>query len=158
MRSYDGVDYQYISNDVEKEKAVGIIANLIGFRPKTDSLVYSLKFYAGGTGIHDRLAVSCLFDNSNWPAMVQRLRLKRVSEIAVDPIWEEDFRWLVNAAETEGPLEEHCYRFINAEKHDFQHVADDRCEVFFSNESNVNSWCAVWYTNDHLNYLSFDQG
>ncbi|MCI0917472.1 hypothetical protein JNA64_09880 [Pseudomonas stutzeri] len=131
MRSYDGVNYQYISDDAEKEKAIGIIANLIGFRPKTDRLAYSLSFYAGGIGVDDRLAVSCLLDNSNWPAMVQRLRLKSVSEISDNPIWEEEFRWLVGAEETEGSLEEHSCRFINTEKHDFQYTADQQCEIFF---------------------------
>ncbi|VXC07653.1 conserved hypothetical protein [Pseudomonas sp. 8BK] len=158
MRSYDGVNYQYISDDAEKEKVIGIIANLIGFRPKTDRLAYSLSFYAGGIGVDDRLAVSCLLDNSNWPAMVQRLRLKRVSEISDNPIWEEEFRWLVGAEETEGSLEEHSYRFINTEKHDFQYAADQQCEIFLSNESDVNSWCVVWRVNGHVNYLSFEQG
>ncbi|MBS1158587.1 MAG: hypothetical protein H6R15_1006 [Proteobacteria bacterium] len=158
MRSYDGIDYRYNSNDPEKENAIGVIANILGFRPLTTDLDYSLNFYAGGSGIDDRLAIRCLYVQSDWPAIAQTLRLKRVSEVASDPDWEEAFLWLIDAEGIEGALENHCARFINNQKLKFQDGADERWEIFFSNESDVNSWCVVWCDSAHLNYLSFDQG
>jgi hypothetical protein len=157
MRSYDGVDYRYTSDGPEKEKAAGIVANLIGFRPGTDDLGYSLSFYAGGTGVDDRLAVRCQYQEMDWPVVTQRLRLVSLKE-ADDPEWVEELRWLVGAEDSTALLDQQCFRFINAQKHDFQDEASDQWEVFFTNESDVNSWCVVWRSSHHLNYLSFDQG
>lgn len=158
MRRYDGVDYKYTNNDADKEKSLSVIANLIGFNPPSDQLSYSLSFYAGGTGVDDRLAIRCQFTQGDWPAVVQRLRLRPPQEAIGNAGWEEEFRWLIGAEGKDGALDEHCYRFINSEKHSFQDVVDDKWEVFFSNESDVNSWCVVWRANGCMNYLSFDQG
>lgn len=158
MRSYDGIDYRYSSNAPEAENAIGVIANILGFRPLTTDLDYSLNFYAAGSGVNDCLAVRCLYAESDWPAIARTLRLKRVAEVAGDPDWEEAFLGLIDAEDIEGPLESHCFRFINNQKLKFQDLADERWEIFFSNESDVNSWCVVWCASAHLNYLSFDQG
>lgn len=158
MRQYDGVDYKYTNNDPDKEKSLIIIANLIGFKPLSDPLRYSLSFYAGGTGVDDRLAIQCQVTEDDWPAVVKRLRLTHPHQAIGNSGWEEEFRWLIGEEGKDCALEEHCYRFINSEKHDFQDIASDEWEVFFSNESDVNSWCAVWRANDRMNYLSFDQG
>ncbi|UJR61956.1 hypothetical protein [Dickeya zeae] len=158
MRSYDGIDYQYNDTQPEREKTIGVIANILGFRPLTTDLDYSLHFYAGGSGINDCLGIRCLYVESDWPAIAKTLYLKRVSEVASNPSWEEAFLWLIQVEGTEGSIENHCFRFINNQKLKFQDIADKRCEIFFSNESDVNSWCVVWRDNTHLNYLSFDQG
>jgi len=158
MRPYDGIDYRYSNNDPEQEKAIGVIANILGFRPSATDLGYALNFYAGGSGIDDRLAIRCLYVASDWPSIARTLRLKRVSEVSSDPDWEEAFRWLIDAEDIEKSLEIHSLRFINKKKLEFQDIADERWEVFFSNESDVNSWCVVWCDNIHLNYMSFDQG
>jgi hypothetical protein len=158
MRSYDGVDYRYNSNDPDKEKAAGIVANLIGFRPVPEDLGYSLSFYAGGTGVDDRLAVRCQYQEADWPVVSQRLRLASLKEAADDLEWVEELSWLIGAEDSTALLDEQCFRFINAQKHDFQDEASNQWEVFFTNESDVNSWCVVWRTGHHLNYRSFDQG
>lgn len=158
MRTYDGIDYRYSSNDPEQEKAIEVIATILGFRPLATDLDYALNFYAGGTGIGDRLAIRCLYVAADWPAIAQSLRLKQVSEVTSPPDWEEAFRWLIDAEGIEGALENHSLRFINNQKLRFQDVADESWEVFFSNESDVNSWCVVWRDSVRLNYLSFDQG
>lgn len=158
MRSYDGVDYRYASDGADKEKAASIIGNILGFRPDLDGLEYNLNFYSGGTGIDDRLAIRCSFQESDWPIVAQQLRLKSLREVADDPDLEEAVRWLVSSEEVGDPLEDCCHRFINTSKRDFQDVVDDRWEVFFENESDVNSWCVVWRARGQLNYLSFDQG
>ena len=49
-------------------------------------------------------------------------------------------------------------RFINAARRVFQDKVDHRWEIFFSHGSDINAWCAVWRSQEHLNYLSFDQG
>lgn len=158
MRSNDGVDYRYTSNDPDKEKASGIIANIIGFRPLPEDLGYSLSFYAGGSGVDDRLAVRCRYQEIDWPAVRQRLRLVCLEEAADDPEWVTELRWLIGAKDSDAPLDEQCFRFINEQRRDFQDEASNQFEVFFAHESDVNSWCVVWRTSQHLNYLSFDQG
>lgn len=158
MRAYDGVDYRYAGNGAEDEEAIGVIANILGFRPSTADLDYSLNLHAGGTGVDDRLAIRCRCAPADWPAITQRLRLKRISEVALAPDWLEEFLWMIDAEGIGGELENHCCRFINHRKLKFQDLADERWEIFFSNESDVNSWCVVWCDGKHLNYLSRDQG
>jgi hypothetical protein len=157
MRHYDSVDYKYTDIDEDQEKSHRVIANLVGFKPPLDQLRYSLSFYAGGTGVDDRLAIRCQFSQEDWPTVVQTLRLRHPHEAIGNAGWKEDFRWLIRADGKDGALDEHCYRFINSEKHDFQDVVSEHWQVFFSNESDVNSWCVVWRANGCMNYLSFDR-
>lgn len=157
MRTYDGIAHQHSSKDGSRENSLPLIANLLGFPPAAEDLRYALGFYAGGSGIDDRLAVRCRVDHA-LSEVVLRLRLKSVHEVLGDTDWEEDFRWLIDAEDVAGPLEAHCHRLINAAKHDFQDEADHRWEIFFSHGSDINAWCAVWHSQEHLNYLSFDQG
>lgn len=117
-----------------------------------------MSFYAGGAGVDDRLAVRCRYRDIDWPVVSQRLRLVGIKEAADNSEWIEELRWLVAAKNSAALLDEQCVRFINAEKHDFQDEADNQWEVFFTDESDVNSWCVVWRNSHHLNYLSFDQG
>jgi hypothetical protein len=158
MRPYDSVDYRYTSDDADKEKAASIVGRILGFRPELGNLDYNLNFYSGGTGIDDRLAIRCSFRESDWPVIAQQLRLKYLRDVADDPDWEEAIRWLIGSEKVAEPLKDWCHRFINTSKRDFQDAVDDRWEVFFTNESDVNSWCVVWRASGVLNYLSFDQG
>lgn len=158
MHPYDGIDYHYNHNDAKQEESIQIIANLIGFQPVPDELFYSLNFYAGGTGVDDRVAVQCRIDDRSWAVAVQKLRLRHYVEAAQDPAWGEDFRWLIKAENIRDSVDEYCYQFINSKKLDFQDRADEKWEIFFADESDVNSWCVVWGANGRLNYLSFDQG
>ncbi|NDI84378.1 hypothetical protein [Undibacterium crateris] len=158
VRPYDSVDYQYTNNDRDKEKSLVLISNLIGFKPPLEQLRYALNFYAGGTGVDDRLAIRCQFSQADWPSVVQRLRLQHLQEAIGNADWEEELRWFIEAEGKDGALDEHCHRFINSNKHDFQDGASEKWEVFFSHESDVNTWCVVWRTNGCMNYLSFDHG
>jgi len=158
MRPYDSIDYHYKHNDAKQEESIQIIANLIGFQPVPDELSYSLNFYAGGTGVDDRIAVQCRIDEASWPAAARKLRLRHYVDAAQDPVCGEDFRWLIGAEDIHDSVDAYCYQFINSKKLDFQDRADEKWEIFFADESDVNSWCVVWQANGRLNYLSFDQG
>lgn len=136
---------------------MSLIANLIGFAPAAEDLQYVLGFYAGGSGIDDRLAVRCRIDLAHWPDVVSRLRLKSVHDVSCDADWQEDFRWLIDAQDAEGrpcPLSS----LHQCGETGFQDKVDHRWEIFFSHGSDINAWCAVWRSQEHLNYLSFDQG
>lgn len=158
MRPYDGIDYRYNHNDADHEEAVQIISDLIGFQPVPDDLFYSLRFYAGGIGVDDRLAIRCRVDEANWPVVARKLCLSPPADVAQDLEWGEHFRWLLGAEENHNSLDTYCHQFINSNKLNFQDCADEGCQIFFANESNVNFWCVVWRANGRMNYLSFDQG
>ena len=158
IHPYDGIDYRYSSSDANKEKAILIIKNILGFAPETNELDYSLNFYSGGIGVDDRLAIRCRFIPSNWPLVISKLNLKRPSEALSNPDWGKDFAWLVSDDETPSNVEEDCCNFVNTQKKVFQDTASSKDTLLFTDESNVNSWCVVWVVDDNLNYLSFDQG
>jgi hypothetical protein len=156
MREYDGVEYQYSST--HQQEAIGIIANILGFKPLARDLDFKLNFYASGSGVDDGLAIRCQYGKADWPAIAQTLRLKNVKEIPGNPDWHEAFLGLLDTEGAAGVPEQHLFQFINQHRHTFQDAADAGWEIFFSNESDVNSWCVVWRSPSHLNYLSFDQG
>lgn len=156
MREYNGIEYQYNSN--HPEKVIGVITNILGFTPLASDLNYSLNFYSSGSGIDDCLAIYCRYGTADWPAIAQALRLKHVSEVPDDTDWHEAWLGLLDAEGMAGVPEQPLFQFINQHRHAFQAPADACWEVFFSNESDVNSWCVVWRNNSHLNYLYFDQG
>ena len=120
MRDYDSLAHRHSSKDMCVDKPMSLIANLIGLLPTEEDLHYALGFYAGGSGIDDRLAVRCRIDLAHWPDVVSRLRLKSVHEVSCDADWQEDFLWLIDAQDAQGPLQAHCHRFINAARQFFQ--------------------------------------
>jgi len=158
MRLYDGVEHRYSSDDMRPEVAIGVISSLLGYRPSPEELAYSLSFYAGGTGVDDRLAVRCRYEESSWPHVVHHLRLLTLDQAEADKSSLEGLRWLFDLADEPVPLGLHSLQFINSNKHAFQDAAADATQVFFTRESDVNSWCVVWRSGRSLNYLSFDQG
>lgn len=158
MRLYDGVEHRYSSDDMRPENAIGEISNLLGYRPSPEELAYSLSFYAGRIGVDDRLAVRCRYEESFWPDVVQHLRLIALDQAESDELSFEGLRWLFELEDAPAPLGLHALQFINSHKHTFQDTATDTTQVFFTRESDVNSWCVVWRSERSLNYLSFDQG
>ena len=101
MRDYDSLAHRHSSQDMCVEPPMSLIANLIGFVPAEEDLHYALGFYAGGSGIDDRLAVRCRIDLAHWPDVVGRLRLKSVHDVLCDAGWQEDFLWLIDAQDAE---------------------------------------------------------
>lgn len=158
MHPYDGIDYRYTSSDADKEKAIRVIQNILGFAPETNGLDYSLNFYSGGIGVDDRLAIRCKFTSFDWPLVIGKLNLKQPSEALANPDWGEDFAWLVSNNEAPSDISADCCNFISTNKKVFQDSVSLENTFLFTDESNVNSWCVVWVVENNLNYLSFDQG
>ncbi len=158
MHPYDGIDYRYASSDVDGDKALRIITNILGFAPEANGLNYSLNFYSGGIGVDDRLAIRCKVASSDWSSVIDKLNLKSPSDALSNPDCGEDFAWLVSDKETPDDVSKDCCNFVNAKKMAFQDNVSLEHTLLFTNESNVNSWCVVWAVGDNLNYLSFNQG
>jgi len=166
MRPYDNVDHHY-EHGAPQPDAIRIIANLIGFAPPPDGLLYSLRLHAGGTGIDDRLAVHCRVDAPDWPLVVQALRLVPCADADRDPAWRDDLHWLLSADDTDDdddtndtdePIDAASRRFVNAHRLGFQDAADARSDILFTRASDVNTWCVVWRRDGRMNALSVEQG
>ena len=158
IHPYDGIDYRYTSSDTDREKAIGIITNILGFVPDANGLEYSLNFYSGGIGVDDRLAIRCKLTPSDLPLVIDKLRLKYPAEALSNPDWGENFAWLVSNNETPSDVSKDCCDFVNTNKKVFQDTVSLEHNLLFTDESDVNFWCVVWLVDDNLNYLSFDQG
>jgi hypothetical protein len=158
IHSYDGVDYRYTSADIDRDHAIGVIAKILGIRPDPNALDYSLNFFSGGIGVLDRVAIRCRIDASDWAILNSKLRLKSPSDALADSNWAEDFLWLVGGDDPAEYVNESCRNFVNEHKQAFQDNAGADCNLFFSNESDVNSWRVVWVIDGNFNYISFDQG
>ena len=155
---YDGIDYHYSSSDIDRSKGIEIITNILGAPPNLDGLEYSLKLYAGGTGVNDYVGFRFKYEPASWPIICQKLRLKSPGEAINSSDWLESFEWLIRGNKPANDLASDVQQFIEQRKLPFQDSILDSTTVVFSNESDVNSWCVIWKTGNWVNYLSFDQG
>lgn len=158
IRPYDGITYNHSSEDADQTAGFEALERLLGFRPSVDGLRYSLSLYSGGVGVFDRIAVRCRYPQDEREAIARRLHLKAPVDAPRSPEWLDDLKWLVAGDEPQGDLDLECRAFINSQRRDFQDPALASTPVFFSDGSDVNSWCAVWLASGFMNYLSFDQG
>ena len=157
-RAYDGVEHRYFSDDAGSACPPGLLVRLLGFEPAPAGLQYALSLYAGGTGVHDDLAIRCRCTGEQWQAMVERLHLKDWQALRGDPRWRVDFAWLMGLETGTDVTRLDCQAFIESRRRAFQDPAAGEPEIRFSADSDVNSWCAAWRTGGHANLLSFDQG
>lgn len=158
MRPYDGIDYRYTSSDFDKENAIVVVKNILGFTPEAEGLDFSLNFFSGGVGVDDRLAIRCKFNPADWSLAIGKLNLKPPMEVLSNSEWGVDFAWLVSNDETPSDIGKDCCSFVNANRWAFQDVVSQQHSLLFADESNVNTWSVVWVVGDKLNYLGFDQG
>ncbi len=158
MREYDNVDYRYNSSNGESEKAIKIVSGILGFSPDTSSLEYDLGFFSGGIGVDDNLAFSCSMSREKIENVVKKLSLVSPVDALKDQAWNEDFTWLVKHEENASSIRLSSANFINKMRKPFQNPCAEEHAVFFAQESNVNTWTAVWITEGKLNYLYSDQG
>lgn len=158
MREYDGVDYRYKSGDQLSHEAMKFLSGLLGFPPDTNALEYELNLFAGGIGVDDRLAFCCEMSENQIESAAEKLRLISPMAALNDPDWGEDFAWLIDDEGDGSSVVDLSIKFINKNKKPFQKSCSEDCRVLFGQESNVNTWTAVWISEGIFNYLSFDQG
>lgn len=158
MREYDGIERRYRKSDLDLEKNLNIVQNLLGFRPSVDRLDFDLSFYSGGIGIYDKLAISCDASSDQMRLVRDKLRLYSPNEAIAMKEWEEDFIWLVTGEESCVNILSGSAGFINQEKAEFQDICLPEHTMLFSCESNVNDWTAIWGSGTRLNYAYFNQG
>ena len=158
MRKYDNVDHRFRSSDAKSEKAVETISGILGFLPDTNTLEYDLNFFSGGIGVDDRLAFSCTVAPDTLEVAVTKLRLVSPEEALSDPGWAEDFAWLVKRQGDATSIRLFSADFINSRRRPFQSQCNENLAIFFARGSDVNTWPAVWISENKLNYLYADQG
>ncbi|QQP97439.1 hypothetical protein [Lysobacter enzymogenes] len=158
MRPYDGVDYRYSSVDADKTQAYTIIANILGVPFSATGLEYELSFYSGGTGCDDRLAIRFKSEPIDWDAVHRHLQLHRLGSETDSALACDLFDGIVDEASPATCIDPVVRRFINSQKRTFQDVCDGACEIAYTDQSHVNTWCFVWRKDGWANYLFFDQG
>ena len=158
MREYDGIEKRYQRPDADLAKSLMIIENLLGFTPLEDRLEFDLSFWAGGSGVLDKLAVSCSVTPEQMELAQDKLRLySPEAAIALDE-WRDDFIWLVEDEDVCTDVLVRSAHFINENKAPFQDVCLKTQSIYFAYMSDVNGWTAVWGQQDRLNYAYFCQG
>jgi hypothetical protein len=156
-REYDGVDYGYSHLDRERAKAIQIITRLFGFTPALDCLRYQLNLFAGGIGVHDRIAIKAHLSQHQWQTLKAHLHLRTPEQALADEAWKEDLQWLVCADELVADIRAQAREFIEQQRNALQDSARE-ANIYFACDSNINSWCVVWKNGNWVNYLGFDQG
>lgn len=158
MREYDGVEKRYRKSDLDLERNLTIIENLIGFRPFVEQLDFDLSFYSGGIGMYDKLAIACIASRDQKEQTKKLLNLFTPEQAVAMKEWKEDFIWLIEGEDTCPDILAGAATFINENKAAFQDHCLPGHEMSFSYESNVNNWTAVWGNESRFNFATFSQG
>ena len=163
MIEYDGITREYKKSDSDFEKNINVIKNILGFHPCTNQLDFDLSFYAGGCGVYNTIAISCLVSQSQKSLVLKKYRMFSIQAILKEE-WKDDFIWLIEGNDNEEDNKKYediltsAINFINVHKANFQDICLKTDEIFFSYECNVNTWDIIWIRNKKLNFISFDQG
>ena len=158
MREYDGIEKRYRKSDLDLDKNIELVEDLLGFCPDVEQLDFDLSFYSGGIGVYDKLAISCLHSSNGLLLTKEKYNLMTPEEAIKDLIWAEDFEWLVKGDNDDADYLVSTVNFINDNKAEFQDVCLQDSKIYFSYESNVNHWAVVWLVGERLNFAYFDQG
>lgn len=158
MRKYDGIEVRYRSPETDLAKSIQVIENLLGFAPEPQQLDFDLSFWAGGSGVYDKLVISCSATAEQWQILKQKLDLYSPEDALARDDWREDFIWLVADDEVCSDILAASAQFINDNKAPFQDACLDSHTLYFSDMSDVNGWTAVWGQGSRLNYTYFCQG
>jgi hypothetical protein len=159
LHPYDDVNRQFHHHDRDRAMGLAIITKRLGLPTislMSDAL-YDLSFYSGGMGIIDNLAITIPADREKWTIIVQALNAKSPEDAVIDPKWADDFLWLVTDDEAPLSPRESAVNFINEHRSEFQLVCCSTDHIFFQYDSSVNSWVALWGSNEQVNYLGYDQ-
>ena len=158
MKLYDDKEYRYKNTDKNREKSLGIIENLIGFKPSDKDLKYDLSFYAGGIGVLNKLGITCVAGDEQWAIVKLKYPLVTPDDAVEYNPWREDFLWLIDNEACQSNVLDSAISFIRDNKLDFQEDADRESLIYFVEESDVNDWTVFWSKGGMLNYLYYNQG
>lgn len=157
---YDGQERRYRHDDPHRARGLQLVAKLLRLADAAlvESANFDLSFYSGGMGVVDRLAIHLQAPAEVVEQVVRNLEGVTPEVLALDPVYAEEFLWLVSDDGNNSSPWSDSVRFVNQERKAFQPLCDDHSRVFFTEESNVNDWTVLWTAAGSLNYLGYSQG
>lgn len=159
LHPYDGKTRRFAHDDAEAGEGPSLVARLLGLDapPAGDGLRYELSFYSGGIGVLDHLAIAVPADAARVARVVRHLGGRSPEEAIKIPAWAESFRWLVGADDAP-TIRDAAVRFLDEQRSAFQPACEVGHEIWFAEDSGVNTWSAAWLAGDVLCFLAYDQG
>jgi hypothetical protein len=148
----------YSHSDFLKSSAFEVIKSKLGFKPKKRDLYYNLYLSDGECGTYNELSVTCPISEELFIVVKSKYNLKEFDAYCQNEQWKSDLYLLTGNENASLPLLIGISNFLNSKKFKFQDEVNSNSKVYFSNFSDVNSWAAFWFTDNKLNYLSFEQG
>jgi len=157
---YDNKQIKFNHTDEIKSdylEAIGLLVGHSKLNPE-DIRYYDISFFSGGTGINDWHAITLNSNSYIWNKVKKYLKVKTPDDLASDNEWGEFFLWLIDNESHEVSNEIASTLFINENKNDFQLKVNSGDNIYFSQNSDVNSYDIIWGNESTLNYISFCQG
>ncbi len=165
LHPYDGVNRRFLHTDIDRTAGFDVIARILRLPISLlkNDILYDLSFYSGGVGIIDRLAISLPADVTLWASIIDKLGAKTIEAANQNSDWASDLAWLVSDGEDDEEEEneliivdrEAAIKFVNGERYKFQTSCKTIDRIYFTEESNVNSWCALWGEDRNIKALHY---
>jgi hypothetical protein len=148
LHPYDGVERRFRHTDATTADGLAIVARVLHV-PAARSALYDMRFYSGGFGIIDYLAIALPVNDATAAEIVMALGLAPPDGDTAELVVDED------APE---PLADAIAHFVDEHRCDFQPPCRATDRVWFEPESNSNHWVVVWHRDRTLCYVAYDRG
>ena len=133
LHPYDNKERVFRYDDASRDQGLVLVAKLLKLSVAPRGALFDLRFFSGGIGIFDNLAIAFAADAAEAARIAEACGF--VAADTVDDV--------VDIAST---------------RHGFQPDYAPGDPIWVEPDSDVNHWVVLWHSGGMLAYLGYDQG
>jgi len=142
LHPYDDKECVFRYDDASRDDGLAHVARILKLPAAPRGALFDLRFFSGGIGIFDNLAIALAADEAEVARIVAACGFVAADE-----------------SELDGMLGENALvEFIAHGRHGFHPDYADGDPIWIEPGSDVNHWSVMWFSGGMLAYLGYDQG
>lgn len=151
LHPYDNKERVFRYDDASRDDGLVLVAKLLKLPAAPRGARFDLRFFSGGIGIFDHLAIALGAESAEVVRIAHELGF--VAPTADGSELEEFL------GDCDGvPFADALVEFVAHHRLGFQPDYAPGDPIWIEPESNVNHWVVMWHSNGVLAYLAYDQG
>jgi hypothetical protein len=152
LHPYDNRERRFRFDDDTRAEGLVWVAKLLRLPRAPSAARFDLRFFSGGIGIIDRLAIVIPATRD------EAARIAAVNGLAAPDEADNDVVHLVQDEDEPRPFDTALAEFITRERAAFQPDFVAGAALWIEPSSGVNNWNLMWHAAGELAYLGYDQG
>jgi len=142
LHPYDGKERRFRYDDATRDDGRMLVANFLRLPSAPRDAVFDMRFYSGGMGIVDHVAIAFAAERDEAARIAESLGFVGADEIDVSLL------------DGDGDLAQ----FIAEHRRGFQPDYADGDPIWFEDGSDDIHWSVLWHAHGMLAYAAYDQG